>query len=62
MSSDQVGRRAKAFAQAIRFIENAMVTGGVGPPGKSFNANDPRVPDARVDIQIYTGLAFVPAP
>jgi RHS repeat-associated protein len=62
MNNDQIGRRAKAFAQAIRFIENAMVAGGVGPPGKSFNANDPRVPDARVDIQIYTGLALVPGP
>jgi RHS repeat-associated protein len=62
LNNDQVGRREKAFAQAIRFIENAMVAGGVGPPGKSFNANDPRVPDARVDIQIYTGLAFVSGP
>jgi hypothetical protein len=62
MNYAQIGRRKTAFVQASQFIQNAMVAGGVGPPGKSFNANDPRVPDARVDIQIYTGLAFVPAP
>jgi hypothetical protein len=62
MSSSQIGRRAQAFRQASQYIKNAMVAGGTGPVSKSFNANDPRVPDARVDIAVYTGLAFVPAP
>ena len=62
MNYDQIGRRKSAFVQASQFIQNAMVAGGTGPVRKTFNANDPRVPDARVDIVVYTGRAFVPAP
>lgn len=62
MSTIQVGRRAQAFIQASQFIKNAMIAGGVGPMSRSFNANDPKVPDARVDIAVYSGRAFVPGP
>lgn len=62
LTSTQIGRRAQAFIQASQFIKNAMIAGGTGPVSKSYNANDPRVPDARVDIAVYSGRAFVPGP
>jgi RHS repeat-associated protein len=62
LSNSQVGRRAQAFIQASQYIKNAMIAGGTGPDRRSFNANDPQVPDARVDIAVYSGRAFVPAP
>jgi hypothetical protein len=61
LTKDQIQRRATAFINASRFIVNASLGGGIGPPGPpSFNARDPHVPDARVDIEVQAGLAFVP--
>jgi RHS repeat-associated protein len=62
MNNTQIGRRTQAFIQAEQYIKNAMIAGGTGPVHKRFNANDPRVPDARVDIDVYAGRAFVPGP
>jgi RHS repeat-associated protein len=61
LTYEQIGRRAKAFSDASRFIVNASLGGGIGPPGPpSFNARDPKVKDARVDIEVQAGRAFVP--
>jgi hypothetical protein len=62
LNNQQIGRRAQAFIQASQFIKNAMLAGGTGPVSKSFNANDPHVPDARVDIAVYTGRALCRGP
>jgi hypothetical protein len=48
LSFDQIGRRRDAFVRASQFIVRAADVGGIGPPGPpSFNARDPKVPDAR---------------
>jgi len=62
LNSQQKGIRKPAFVQASQFIVNAMTAGGTGPTTRSYNANYPRVPDARVDIEVKSGLAFVPGP
>ncbi len=56
----QIGRRRDAFYRASRFINGAALGGGTGPTKQSFNARDPQYPDARVDINVDAGLAFVP--
>jgi RHS repeat-associated protein len=62
LTKDQLARRTEAFAKAHRFITNARAGGGVGPNKYTFQ-NAPtrrlRVPDARVDIEVLEGLAFV---
>jgi RHS repeat-associated protein len=60
----QIGRRRDAFYRASRFINNTAMTGGVHAPIyiPPFNARDPRYPDARVDIEVNAGWAFVPVP
>jgi len=56
----QIGRRKNAFKEASRFINNAALGGGNGPVQKSFNDDNDRYPDVRVDIKVDVGLAFVP--
>jgi RHS repeat-associated protein len=58
----QIGRRRDAFYRASRFINNDAAGGGIpaGYPIPPFNARDPRYPDARVDIEVDAGWAFVP--
>jgi hypothetical protein len=58
----QIGRRRDAFYKASRFINGAALGGGTGPTKQSFSARDPQYPDARVDINVDAGLAFVPVP
>lgn len=55
-------RREVAFAQARRFIENARAANGIGPTEERFprKNRDGQYPDARIDIHVMTGLAFVP--
>jgi RHS repeat-associated protein len=60
LTKDQIKRRATAFVNASRFIVNASLGGGTGPTKKTFNDNNALVPDARVDIEVQTGRAFVP--
>jgi RHS repeat-associated protein len=61
LTPTQAGRRGGAFARASRFIVNAAIAGGVWAPVSipPFNANDPAYPDARVDIEVQSGQAFV---
>jgi RHS repeat-associated protein len=63
LTRTQIGRRGAAFAKASRFIVNASIGGGIwAPVSVPFNAQDPDVPDARVDIEVQSGQAFVPGP
>ncbi len=50
--------RAKAFVQTERFIQNASQGGGVGPMKKTFLVRGTK--DIRVDIEVQSGMAFVP--
>ena len=53
--------RKTAFAQAKRFIEQARDGNGVGRISESFpRKNRGNNPTARVDIEVKSGLAFVP--
>lgn len=63
LNTQQIGRRATAFVQASRFIVNASLGGGVyAPTSMNFQAGDKVAPDARVDIEVNAGRAFVPGP
>lgn len=54
----QIGRRKNAFKEASRFINR-----GPSPPVRmSFNDRDNRYPDARVDVIVDAGWAFVRVP
>ncbi|MGH7134188.1 MAG: hypothetical protein ACREHD_00525 [Pirellulales bacterium] len=53
--------REIAFAQAHTYIDNAAAAGGVyGLKKKSFPSRGLRATDPRVDVEVLTGLAFVP--
>ena len=57
----QVAIRQLGFRQAKRFIDQAKDCGGVGPTKESFpRKSPPNHPDARVDIEVMLGQAFVP--
>jgi RHS repeat-associated protein len=58
----QIGRRRDAFYKASTFINGVAAGGGIGPVSRIYNANDQRYPDARVDIEVQAGWAFVPVP
>lgn len=62
LNKKQLKRRDQAFTKAQRFITNAGAAGGVGPTSQTFQ-NYPvptDYPDARVDIEVKVGRAFVP--
>jgi hypothetical protein len=50
--------RRDAFSKAHRFIDNASVSGGVGPTKQSW-PQPPRPDHRRVDIEVQSGSAFV---
>ena len=55
-------RRVIAFAQAQRFIEQVRAGNGIGPTSESFprKRRGDDHSDARVDIEVKVGLAFIP--
>jgi hypothetical protein len=60
----QRARRELAFVQARRFISNARAGGGVPAPVSESFPGDERYqpedfPNARVDIEVKRGMAFV---
>lgn len=59
----QQEQRKQAFVRARRFVKNASEQGGVGPESQphSFQDRNRNVPTARVDIEIRSGLTFVPS-
>lgn len=56
--------RKSPFKRARRFIENASKQGGVGPesqPGSFYyKKDDKKYSNVRVDIEIASGLTFIP--
>jgi hypothetical protein len=54
--------RKMAFKKAKQFIMNASKQGGVGPESQppSFKDRNPKPTNARVDIEIKKGSAFIP--
>ena len=61
-SQPQQLERKQAFAKAKRFVKNASKQGGVGPEAQphSFQNRKRTIRNARVDIEIHSGLTFVP--
>jgi RHS repeat-associated protein len=62
LSKQQLARRAQAFEKLFRFISNAQENGGSGPTTRSFRNSklEPKFDDARVDLQVFAGIAFYP--
>ncbi|MEA5469591.1 hypothetical protein [Spirulina sp. 06S082] len=58
----QKAERKRAFVKARRFVKNASKQGGVGPESQPHSFCDPKckVANARVDIEIRSGLTFIP--
>jgi len=62
LTTAQMLLRRETFERAERFIRNAAMSGGVdGPVTTTFNDRGlpRRCRDARVDIEVVTGKAFV---
>lgn len=62
-SKAQKKERESLFRRARRFVQNASKAGGVSPEAQPSSFQDPKrtIPDARVDIEIHSGITFVPA-
>jgi hypothetical protein len=58
LNKDEFLLRQQAFQKAHRFVENAAVSGGVGPTKQSW-PQPPRRDHRRVDIEVQSGRAFV---
>jgi hypothetical protein len=52
--------REAAFAEAHQYIDAAAAANGIGPTKKTFPKRGVRSTDPRVDIEVNSGLAFVP--
>ncbi|MBD2303103.1 hypothetical protein H6G28_31845 [Nostoc sp. FACHB-190] len=61
-NKSQQAERQQAFSKAKRFVQNASKQGGIGPEAQppSFQNTKRAVGNARVDIEIASGLTFVP--
>ncbi len=61
-NESQKAQRKQAFARARNFVKRASEQGGVGPESqpRSFQDSKRTVKNARVDIEIGSGLTFVP--
>lgn len=55
--------REVPFKKARCFVQNASKVGGVSPDAQPPSFQDPKrnIPDARVDIEIHSGITFFPA-
>ena len=62
-SKAQKKERESLFKRARNFIQSAGKQGGVSPDAQPHSFQDPKrkIPDARVDIEIHSGITFVPA-
>lgn len=56
LTPEELEPRMTAFERAERFIQNASLAGGIGPPGRSFSA--PQGGGIRVDVEILRGVNF----
>jgi chromosome segregation ATPase len=64
LTSREVQNRDQAFLRAIAWERAVAASGGVrGPqPSKSFQNDAPNPRNARIDIEVLRGQAFVPCP
>lgn len=53
-------RRRNAFIAASQWMQQVALSGGRGPIDRPFNARDARYPDARIDVVVRVGWAFIP--
>ena len=63
LTGRQLQRRELAFTEVQTWVELVRNQGGVDAPISRSFRNSPRpkdYPDARVDIEVITGKAFVP--
>ena len=63
-SECQREERKQAFRKAERFVTNASEQGGVTPEAQPhpFQDSKRKTKNARVDIEIRSGLTFIPSP
>ena len=61
-SNSEKLERKQVFAKARRFIKNASQQGGVRPESQPHSFQDPKrtISNARVDIEIRSGITFIP--
>jgi hypothetical protein len=61
-SNSEKAQRKQAFAKARRFVKKASQQGGVEPESQPHSFQDPKrtVGNARVDIEIRSGITFIP--
>ncbi|NET73625.1 MAG: hypothetical protein F6K62_22595 [Sphaerospermopsis sp. SIO1G2] len=61
-NDSQKSERKNIFRRARRFVQNASKQGGVGPESQPPSFQDPKrtVNNARVDIEIRSGITFIP--
>lgn len=62
-TDSQKAERKFAFLRARNFVKRASEQGGVGPESQPHSFQDKKrtVKNARVDIEIRSGLTFVPS-
>ena len=64
-SEPQKTLRKVPFAKAKRFVKQASEQGGVGPEAQPHSFQDPKLErkysSVRVDIEIGSGLTFIPS-
>jgi hypothetical protein len=56
LNKKQLAERQESFSRAERFIRSGPQSGGLSPPGKSFEVKDTTI---RVDVEILRGTNFV---
>jgi hypothetical protein len=63
-SKCQRDERKQAFRKAERFVTDASEQGGVTPEAQpcSFQSSKRKTKNARVDIEIRSGLTFISSP
>jgi hypothetical protein len=60
-SKSQKAQRKQAFKKARRFVKNASEQEGTEAQPHSFEDRKRTVKNARVDIEIRSGITFIPA-
>lgn len=59
LNNRQFAARDQALLKAERFMRNAAANGGVGPSENNFKNVPADPPNARIDVTVFRGLAFV---
>lgn len=62
LTPSELSQRDQAVALAQAFMQRCAVSGGCGPMSQHFYNDNRRDPDARIDVEIIRGIAFVDCP